>query len=180
MDVLTLNGSLLTAFNQNDLESALTIDPGLTIYFAYANVPAEELDGMLGGRLRWVRDFAGPVSGRDHALPSGRVIRVNRALLESHTIDSDGDGLVNAIDPVPFAEPELTVGLLTVEPQVALLSWAAAPLTAYVVEYSSDPLSGEWQVLGTASNPTDRVMILSVEDHDGGEANRYYRLRYEP
>jgi hypothetical protein len=180
VDVLTLNGALLSAFNANDLGSALTIDPGLTIYFAYANVPAEELDGMLDGRLRWVRDFAGPVSGRDLALPSGRVIRVNRALLESHTIDSDGDGLVNAIDPVPFAEPELTVGLLTVDPQVALLSWAAAPLTDYIVEYSNDPMTGEWQVLGAASNPTDRVMVLSVEDQDGGEANRYYRLRYEP
>ena len=179
-DVLTLSGALQQAFANGNLESALSIDPSLTIYYAYANVPVEELDGSLGGRLRWVRDFAGPVSGRDHALPSGRIIRVNRGLLESHTIDSDGDGLANAIDPIPFAEPELSVGVISVDPQVTLLRWSAAPLTAYVLEYSADPRSGEWHVLGSAVNPTDRVMVMSVEDHDGGEANRYYRLRYEP
>jgi hypothetical protein len=72
------------------------------------------------------------------------------------------------------------VGLSSADPQVTLLSWVAAPLTAYVVEYSADPVAGEWQLLGTASNATDRVTVLSIEDHAGGEANRYYRLRYEP
>jgi hypothetical protein len=180
VDVLNLSGSMHTAFDEGDLESVLKIDPSLTIYFAYANVPAEELDGALNGRLRWVRDFAGPGSGQDLALPSGRVIRVNRGLLESPTIDSDGDGLANAIDPVPFAEPELTVTVVASDPQVTVLKWAAAPLTSYVVEYSTDPVSGDWQALGAASNPTSGVVLLSVEDHDGGETNRYYRLRYEP
>jgi hypothetical protein len=180
VDVLNLSGSLLTAFDQNDLESVLVIDPSLTIYFAYANVSPEELDGALNGRLRWVRDFAGPGSGQDLALPSGRVIRVNRGLLESPTIDSDGDGLANAIDPTPFAEPELTLNVVTSDPQVTVLKWAAAPLTTYVVEYSTNPVSGGWQVLASAANPGLSVAVLAVEDHDGGETNRYYRLRYEP
>ena len=178
--MLTLAGALQLAFDNGELDSTLTIDPNLTIYYAYANVPVEELDGKLGGRLRWVRDFAGPVSGRDHVLPSGRIIRVNRGLLESHTIDSDGDGLANAIDPTPFAEPELSVAVVSVDPQVTLLRWPAAPHAAYVLEYSSDPRSGEWHVLGSAVNPTDRVLLMSVEDTEGGGANRYYRLRYEP
>ena len=97
-----MNGFSLTSFNEGDLASTLQVDPNLTLYFAYANVPVEQLDGLLGGRLRWVRDFVGPNSGVAVALPSGRTIIVNRGLRESPTIDSDGDGIPNSIDEQPF------------------------------------------------------------------------------
>ena len=43
----------------NNLTNTLEILPGLVIYFAAANVPAEQLDGQLGGRLGRVRPAGG-------------------------------------------------------------------------------------------------------------------------
>jgi hypothetical protein len=80
--------------------------------------PEEYLDGAFGGRLRWVRTYAGADSAIPVLItnvPSGPVtIYVNQALAESRIIDSDGDGVPNYEDGVPPNGDKFAVGFLTV------------------------------------------------------------------
>jgi len=101
VDLLDLSG--LTNFL-----SQMRIAPDLVIYYAAARVspvvvlpsntsPEEFLDGQFGGRLRWVRTYAGPNSSQA-VLIDGQTHLVNRALANSKLIDSDGDGVPNYWD----------------------------------------------------------------------------------
>lgn len=78
-----------------DYASQLVINPGLTIYFAAADLgflppdvegvpqtPEEFLDGQFGGRLRWVPNFAGPSSSTTVTI-DGQDVVVNAALAQS-------------------------------------------------------------------------------------------------
>jgi len=181
VDEIDLAGFSLTSFEQDDLASTLQIDPNLTLYFAYANVPVEDLDGQLGGRLRWVRDFVGPNSGVAVALPSGRTIFVNRGLRESPVIDSDGDGVANGFDLTPFPDTFLKATVLSAPVPMTVLQWTAAPLTSYRVEYTADLMNPVWAVLATVTNsdPTPRVVTVQDPLATGG-SQRCYRVSYNP
>lgn len=91
----------LTNYTTN-IYLALNIEPGFTLYFADSNVPATSLDGAFEGRLRWVRDYAGALSSVPVRLSNGRVVTLNRALVGAVGVDSDGDGIENALDAAPF------------------------------------------------------------------------------
>jgi hypothetical protein len=180
VDFLELQGESLAAFRNHRLDQVLGIAPNLTIYFAFANVPAEELSGQLGGRIQWVRDFVGPNSSIEIALPSGKTIRVNRALRESVVIDSDGDGLANGYDLTPFGDVVVEAVVTSEAPSRTVVRWTAAPLTTYHVEYATD-VNGEWQTLATVTNSESNTRTVQVEDVPGAEgAARYYRVRYNP
>jgi hypothetical protein len=180
VDYLDLQGFVLNAYNRDALGDYLQIDPDVTIYFAYANVPVEALDGRLNGRLRWVKDFAGPNSSVLVALPSGRTVAVNRGLRESLIIDSDGDGLANGYDPTPFPDTYLEATVSQVSPTRTLVRWMAAPLTSYELEYSTQ-IGGEWHSLTTVTNSETEPREVEVEDEVGSAgATRYYRVRYNP
>jgi hypothetical protein len=181
VDFLNLQGTVQAAFNEDDLESVLDLAPNLVIYYAYANVPVEQLDGRLNGQLRWIKEFAGPNSSVDVALRSGKTIRVNRGLRESLTIDSNGNGIANGLDPEPFDEPELDVEVVQTEPLVTQIRWFAAPHTTYHVEYATTFIDADWQSLETISNRTDSLQPVVVEDHTNeAQTQRYYRVRYQP
>ncbi|MCZ7635000.1 MAG: hypothetical protein M5U12_02385 [Verrucomicrobia bacterium] len=171
----------------DDPEGRVVIEPGLTVYFGYSNLDPEDLDGRFEGRLRWVKDYAGPASGVDVALRDGRTLRVNLGLVQSKEIDSDGDGLVNGFDVFPFDDLLITdFRIVSVNPYVTELSWRAAANTAYEVAYSTDLLAANWQVFATATNPQSSVQILSVRDSvpagssAAGGSGRFYRVSYEP
>jgi hypothetical protein len=181
VDYLQLLGGVELAFRDGRLDDVLDIAPNFTIYYAYANVPVEELDGQLNGRFRWVKDFAGPNSSVDVALRSGKTIRVNRGLRESLTIDSNGNGLANGLDPWPFDEPELEVTVVRIDPFMTELRWVAAPQTAYVVEYASDFAGEDWVTLEIATNRSDLRQTMTVlDDTIDAQSHRYYRVRYSP
>jgi len=170
-----------------DPEAYLVLEPGLTIYFAMSNISPEDLDGRFDGRLRWVRDYAGPNSGVDLALRDGRTLRVNLGLLQSRQIDSDGDGVVNALDVAPFDDLLITnVRIVSESPRVVELSWRAAAQTTYEVSYSTNLLNPAWQAFSTVTNGSTSVQILTIQDtlpvSDGptGAMERYYRVSYEP
>jgi hypothetical protein len=177
VDFLELAGTAL-----NDLENTVRIDPNLTVYFAAANQPVEELDGMLDGRLRWVRDFAGPNSSVEVLLANGRTILVNRGLRESRTIDSDGDGLANFFDPFPFDDVVITsTQVFAGDPPRLEISWRAAADTVYTIDYSTSMAAPEWQALMNYTNavPTNRVVTVQDELPEG-TPQRFYRVRYTP
>lgn len=183
VDYLDLDTSLLS-----DPEAGgLVIEPGLTVYFAYANAPAEKLDGMFEGRLRWVKDFAGPNSGIDVAVHVGpnsyKTIRVNRALLESKLIDSDGDGLANAYDQWPFDGPTLGPVKVSGTPPTVSISFAAAAGATYYVERTSSLAAPEWIAIATVTNDAEVGRVMTVTDPVPGlpeGRERYYRVRYNP
>ena len=178
----------------SSLENELQIDPNLVIYFAAANVgfalppgygPEEYLDGQLGGRLRWVRDFAGPNSSVDVLINGSRVIKVNRALRFSKIIDSNGNGIPNYYDMAPFDGVALAGALLqsNAPPSKAFsVTWNAAPNTVYQIEFTTNLLSGNWQPLLSCTNNVPAFRIVTVCDTNlpAGARQRFYRARYVP
>ncbi|MCX8107956.1 MAG: hypothetical protein N3G20_04050, partial [Verrucomicrobiae bacterium] len=183
VDYLDLDSSL-----QIDPEAGgLVIEPGLTIYFAYANVSPEKLDGKFGGRLRWVKDFAGPRSGVDVAVHVGpdsyKTIRVNKGLLESKLIDSDGDGLANAYDKWPFDGPTLSEVKVSGTPPVISISFSAAAGATYYVERAANLSAPDWVTIATVTKDSQFGGVMTATDPEvtspEGQA-RYYRVRYNP
>jgi hypothetical protein len=167
-----------------NLQDLLAIAPSLTIYFAGANLPAEQLDGKLGGRLRWVRDFAGPNSSVPVLLPNGHTILVNTALRQSPDIDSDADGLPNGVDPSPFDGVRFTKISVTNQPpsRSVQIIWQAAAGTVYRVEYATNLLAPIWQLLTTYTNTATTNAAVAVVDSGvpAGQTERYYRVSYTP
>ncbi len=182
VDSLVLDPSV-----SGSLEAALSIESGMTIYFATANVAVDSLDGKLGGRLKWVPSYAGPISGVDVAMRSAATknILANISLVDSQTIDSDGDGIPNVADSFPFDGPTLgSVVIQSGPPAVALLSWRALGHTAYQVEMTKEILDPVvWDYLGTVSNSSPASQTVTFTNELGNDAAvaspRYYRLRGE-
>lgn len=178
VDYLELAGTLT-----NDLVNHLFIDTNMTLYFANANVSPEALDGQLGGRLRWVKDYAGLNTGVDVRLPDGRTVKVNVAKLNSQVLDSDADGVVNASDLSPFDGIiiDSRVTFTNVPPLTAFVTWEAAAQTVYQVDVNTNLLSGTWQLLANFTNTaaTNRVVTFSDVVPAGG-AERYFRISYQP
>jgi hypothetical protein len=185
VDFLELRGSALI-----DLANALAIDQNMVIYFADSTGSAEALDGQFAdsgkpdGRLRWVRDFAGPNSSVDVALVDGRVIRVNRALRNSLTIDSDGDGVANGFDFYPFDGTQWTsFSVANVSgTQTVVLSFVAASQTTYQIESTTDLSHPDWVPVATLNNLALTNGILTFTDNlvPTGAGQRFYRVRYDP
>jgi len=162
----------------SDVEWSLATAPNLVIYFADSNLPAEELDGLLGGHLRWVSGFAGPNSSVD-LLVNGQVIQVNRALRQSLTIDSDGDGLANGFDPSPFDPAVVALSLVSTAPLTLALEWSAAASTVYKVEYTTN--NADWHLLQSYTNSAATTTSATVLDQvPAGSPQRYYRVGYKP
>ena len=177
VDYLELTGPLLT-----NLAALVTINTNFTLYFANANQPVETLDGQLGGRLRWVRNFAGPSSGVDVILLNGQSFRVNNALLNSTTIDSDGDGIVNAYDLSPFdgVVIQSSVTFINLPPLTAQITFEAAAQTDYQIEYATTISPPDWQVLLIFTNNATTNGPQTVRDPLPANEQRFYRVRYEP
>jgi hypothetical protein len=167
-----------------DYESRLYFaSTNITLYFAAANgVPEEELDGAMGGRLRWVKNFAGPSSSVEVLLPDGTPFLVNRALRESLEYDSDGDGLANGYDPFPFSAPVISEVTATASQPAHLdISWLAAANTVYTVECSATGKAADWQFLMNVTNTAATPAWMTVQDPDPiGAAARFYRVYYDP
>jgi hypothetical protein len=94
-----------------DVLPMMDIEEGYTVYFAASNIPAEILDGMYGGRLRWVRQYPGYYSSMPlYLVGVDKTIRVNRSFRQSILFDTDDDGTANGFDLTPFGGglPDIT------------------------------------------------------------------------
>ncbi|MBI5773040.1 MAG: hypothetical protein HZA89_04760 [Verrucomicrobia bacterium] len=178
VDYLDLAGTLT-----NDLSSHLFIETNMMIYFANANLPPETLDGQLGGRLRWVKDYAGLNTGVDVQLRDGRTVKVNVAKFNSPVLDSDADGIVNASDLNPFDGIVINsrVTFTNVPPFTAFVTWEAAAQTVYQVEVNTNLLAGTWRFLSNFTNSatTNRVVTF-LDVVPAGGTERYFRISYQP
>jgi hypothetical protein len=163
----------------DDVVGSLSIDPNFTLYFGTSNVDPTLLDGLFDGRVRWVQDAAGALSGTSVALANGRMIRVNRHLLNSSTIDSDLDGVPNAEDSNPFEALALRVrvAFLAESPDQVELSWGGAPGARYRVEYSNRLQGGEWNLLTTCeSNAGTPGLVKACDRLNASGEQRFYRV----
>lgn len=159
----------------------ISIDPSITLYFANANIPPSKLDKSNNGRLRWVKNFTGPLSSTNIVYPSGRTYTFNLALVTSKDLDSDGDGTVNANDATPIYTEEsavLRIALSKGNPPKALVSWDALAKSTNHIEYRVSAVA-PWQTL------TNNIVIgpvnvpFTVQDPVNGGNMRTYRLRVE-
>lgn len=180
VDYLELTGA---GANLSLLTNVLAINPGMTLYFAGASVPVDKLDGQFGGRLRWVRDYAGANSSADTLLPGGQSVKVNAALLSSALVDSDADGIPNQFDFSPFdgvqLQPLLT--FTNVPVRSVLISWESAALTVYRVETNSFATPPKWGLLRFYTNSTLFNSLVTIQEPvptDGSP--RFYRVLYSP
>jgi hypothetical protein len=180
VDYLEIDGALA-----NNLSTGLAIDNNLVIYFADSNQDAQSLDGQAGGRLRWVRDFAGPNSSIPVALHSGLSVLMNRSLRNSKTIDSDGDGIPNFYDPTPLdfndsvATSPITLSVaLSMQPApTVVLNWLGSTGTVFQVEYSTDLSPASWQTLTTYTNSSAGGFGSFQDVVTPGLSQRYYRVK---
>ena len=170
-----------------DVTNILGTDPNFTIYFADANLPAEQLDGLLGGHLRWVSSYAGPNSSVA-VLINGKTVLVNKALRNSKDIDSNHNGIPNYYDPTPFDAPPLTLAA-SITPQASqstpanlAISWLAAPNTVYQVEFATNIPATSWQPLMTYTNSASTNRMVTVWDTNAPASGpkRVYRVGYNP
>ena len=193
VDRLDLKGATETA-----LQSVLSINTNLVIYFADASVPADTLDGQFAdsiqpaGRLRWVNSFAGPNSSVDVLLLNGQTTNMNRSLRFSTALDTDGDGVPNAYDCYPLDAsawnclPSTLSSSATASVNNDLasrsvsVSWAGLPSGLYQVEYTTDLSQPNWQPLMNYTNIAVGDGALTILDASvlTGDSQRYYRLRY--
>ena len=179
----------LTALGTN-YQNWIAIDPSLVIYFAAANlgltppqtngVPqqAEEyLDGKFNGHLRWVRDFAGPNSSVA-VISNGVSILVNRALRNSLIIDSDGDGIPNGQDFLPFDSALVARLAVAKQPSLtAVLSWNAIAHKVYSVQATTNFLSPNWQTVLYYTNSASANGTVTVQiPVPPGSLRQFYRV----
>jgi hypothetical protein len=177
---------------QTDLTSLMAIDHNLVIYFADSNVAAQSLDGLFGGRLRWVSSFAGPNSSVPVLLLNGQTTVMNRALRFSVTMDTDGDGVPNAYDCYPLDAAAWNCGASTVNPTLAAevlnvggsrsvtISWSGLPSGLYQVEYTTSLVHPNWQLLANYTDIAVANGVVAIEANNivSSDSQRYYRLRY--
>jgi len=173
-----------------DYQEELQINPDLMIYFAAADLsftppptngvpqqPEEYLDGQFEGRLRWVRDFAGPNSSAA-VVSNGVSILVNRAVRNSLILDSDGDGIPNGSDFYPFDNALVAkLALAKQPPLTAVLSWNAIAQKVYSVQVTTNFISPNWQTIlyytnSAAVNGTVTVQIPVPP----GSLRQFYRV----
>jgi len=162
--------------------SVFAVSDNLTIYFANANVAVERLNGAGNGRIRWVQDFAGPLSSTNLTYSNGSNYTFNIALVTSYDLDSDGDGVVNALDPEPIYVPSsATLSFsLAGDPRQGVLRWTALGLATNSLEYLEGSASSDWQVLTSFVHGPFTTPVTVVDPLTTNGQSRVYRVRVSP
>jgi hypothetical protein len=198
VDCLELGGSLTNGlYNSFEFTNWLTINPNITIYYAQALIngvsvaeginTASTQSGKNRGRLLWVPEYAGYYSSATNV--SGGVTNVvNAALLASHNIDSNGNGIANAYDPTPFfdaSQVHLTIVMTNVPALSPRLTWNTIPNATNFVYYSTN-LAGNWRLYTNFISPTPYLAYpsaakpMSVVDTNNVGGARFYRVVVYP
>ena len=185
VDYLELH-NFATNFNQ-----LLAIAQNFTIYFANANVPATKLDGAAAGRIRWVPEYAGPLSSTNltYYFTNGPTITTNIytfnvARVTSKDLDSDGDGIVNAEDNTPVyvaANAFLAVSLGTGPRPAVRIDWNALAYSSNQVEFREASTSaGPWRLLTNFLHGPYTSPARAYDPLTNNGAVRVYRLKVDP
>lgn len=161
----------------------LQIPSTFTVYFGSAVTESgvdisDALDRVVPGRLRLVKPAPTGSATVEVNVVGGGTVRVPVSLVESPTLDTDGDGVVNRWDAAPFEGVRLAVEPAEVNGErLVRLSFMAGAGGRYQVEASGD--LGQWTLVETVENNTSAQKLVELMDRTtvGGGA-RNYRVSY--
>jgi hypothetical protein len=169
------------------LASALNFDGSIRVYFKTVVVngtllPGALLDQFLDGRLQLIQTVnpaSGPISVE---VSNGYVVEAPWAVRYSVTLDSDGDGIVNAIDATPFSGAVVNTQAVELQGRPYLeISWDAAGNTEYQILAQEPAVGSEWIRLSQLSNSSASPKVLKFYDAlDQGSGAKTYRVVYKP
>ena len=174
-------------FDADGLASILTIDSNTRLYYSIVSVNGVELsgpvlDGALGGRLRLV-----PIAGANGGpvsvdVGTGYVVEASWSVRYSVSLDSDGDGIVNAIDSTPFSGAVVTTKAIQIEGKPYIeISWDAAANTEYQILAQEPAVDSSWTGLSRLANTSGSSKVLKFYDAlDQGTGAKAYRILYKP
>jgi len=131
---------------------------------------AERLSGANGGRFCWVSDYTGIYSSTNLVYPDGTTNTFNAALVQSCNLDSDGDGLVNCVDPTPILRPQdiaLAVAFTASPSPGARVSWQGVPNSTNKLYFKSASSGSNWQLLTNFVMSSSGPARVSVFDPSG-------------
>ena len=141
----------MTNFDANGNLANLQFGPGMKIYYAQLIINgiswAEKLNGKNGGGLNWVSSYAGTFSSTNVVYPGGTTNRLNQALVQSCSLDSNNNGIPNCSDPAPVLVSSLVLvnTSYTNSPRPSVvLSWDSIPYAANSVYYATNVKSPSW------------------------------------
>ena len=166
----------------------LSTNTDFVIYYAEAVMNgvsvAEKINHKNNDRLRWVPAYDGNYSSTN--IVSGGVTNtVNTSLVQSVTLDSDGDGIPNAYDPTPFftaADVNFTMTLTNVPPMKVLLTWQTIPSATNIVYYKTN-FAMPWMVLTNFNTPPPlpyAPITATLFDLLNPVQPRFYQVRVDP
>ena len=140
--------------------NGITFAPSLVIYYAQAILNGKSIAEKLNlgntnngvnnqnSHFRWMPTYAGYFSSTNLINPDGTTNTVNKALAESGSIDSDGDGLVNNADSTPFflaSQINLTATLTNAPAQKVKIVFQTIPGATNFVYYTTNLTAPNWQ-----------------------------------
>ncbi len=176
------------------MATALDIDTNMIIY--YADIISdtgggldlsETLNGLNGGRLRWVPGYAGIYSGTNVTIGGVTYPLINRALVTSKDIDSNGSGTNNYYQLQNGSYPIFTSANVkfTVTPtnhlgaKSMLISWEAVYNSTNFLRYKTNLTSTSWITLTNfIQGPANgRVTVI---DPVQTNSRRFYKVEIDP
>ena len=159
----------------------LTIKEGFKLYFAASNLPADEIDGMYNGKLRWVKEYPGHNSSMPLYIDgTDKTIRVNRSFRQSISFDSDQDGIANGYDLSPFGNGIPKIASVSIDQENKInIKWMGLPSSLYRIEYKEQVNDSEWKLLTEYFNDEYIVREINHKEVLSNKRDaRFYRVLY--
>ena len=180
VDYLEFNG--LTKDDISDgVIPVLDIKEGFRVYFAASNLPAEEIDGMYDGRLRWIKDYPGYNSSMPlYISGTDKTIRVNRSFRQSIAYDTDSDGIANGYDLSPFGNGIPKISSVNIDQDNRInIKWMGLPSSLYRIEFKEKVGDSGWKLLTEYYNDEYIVkQIIHQEVLSNKRDSKFYRVLY--
>ena len=159
----------------------LDIKEGYRVYFAASNLPAEEIDGMYNGRLRWIKEYPGHNSSMPlYISGTDKTIRVNRSFRQSIAYDTDSDGIANGYDLSPFGNGIPKISSVNIDQDNRInIKWMGLPSSLYRIEYKEQVEDAKWNLLTEYYNDEYIVkQIVHQEVLSNKRDSKFYRVLY--
>ena len=167
----------------SQLQDLLQLDGDFKLYFQDSTpyLP-EQLDQVgsnyFGGRLKWVPAEVVPEEASANSrnkIVQGAADSLSLTSSTPITQDAVGSSVGLPVDGLKFTSVALANGASEIH-----LSWSAAPGISYTLEFATDLLADQWQLLGNYSNPSSESRAAMMKDTTASGVQRFYRLRTQP
>jgi hypothetical protein len=187
VDVLEVSGAHAESFS--DFTNSLVL--GMNVYYSEvvstnAEITSESLNRLFGPNaqfnLIWVPGFVGPALTEAALGQNGTLRRMNQSLRQSLALDSDGDGIANALDPYPISASAggSDVEMLNVRGDGSTQSITfdvSGPSTRFVIEQTTNLSQPNWRAITGALTAAELGTAGTFSDNVGGTSQGYYRVR---